>query len=176
MKRVSYMYMSNFGSKGQSSTFRRLSGCTYFLTEYRNTSWSVFFLFCTQIQNDERKMPRKFQDNLTLIKVSKGRCPKALDDSANFSVLCQVGGLRYAFCYQFRIIFCCFGTLPLDRTGFFTLIIPRSRDIVQVVQTVQNDLQNFRFTEQGTNYPFVLKTSHTIFTRCKNSMKSHFIK
>ena len=35
-------YMSNFGSKGQRSIFRRLSGCTYFLTGYLSTSWSVF--------------------------------------------------------------------------------------------------------------------------------------
>ena len=34
--------MSNFVSKGQRSTFRRLSGCTYFLIGYLDTSWSVF--------------------------------------------------------------------------------------------------------------------------------------
>ena len=34
-------YKSNFGSKGQRSIFRRFSGCTYFLTRYLNTSWSV---------------------------------------------------------------------------------------------------------------------------------------
>ena len=52
-------YMSNFVSKGQRSTFRRLSGCTYILTGYLNTSWSVL-LRCTQIQDDERNMPSKF--------------------------------------------------------------------------------------------------------------------
>ena len=49
-----------------------------------------FFLPYTQIQEDEIKMPRKFGDKLSLIKVSKGRCPKALVDFSNFSVLCQV--------------------------------------------------------------------------------------
>ena len=36
-------------------------------------------------------------------------------------------------------------------------MIPGSRDIVQVVQTVQIDLQKFRFTEPGSNLAFVLK-------------------
>ena len=42
---------------------------------------------------------------------------------------------------------------------FFTFIIPGSRDTVQVVKTVQIDLQKFRFTEPGSNLAFVLKTS-----------------
>ena len=63
-------------------------------------------------------MSRKFEDKLSLIKVSKGRCPKEHDDFANFSVLCQVGRFTYAFCYQFIMIFPCFGIFPLDRTGF----------------------------------------------------------
>ena len=49
-------------------------------------------------------MPRKFEDKLSLIKVSKGRCPKALDDFAVLSVLCQVGCFTFAFCYQFLMI------------------------------------------------------------------------
>ena len=56
-----------------------------------------FFLPCTQIQDDEKKMPRKFGDKLSLIKFSKGRCP--LVDFANFSVLCQVERFTYALCY-----------------------------------------------------------------------------
>ena len=40
---------------------------------------------------------------------------------------------------------------------FVTFIIAESRDIAQVVQTVQIDLQKFRFTEQGSNLVFVLK-------------------
>ena len=55
------------------------------------------------------------------------------------------------------MIFRCFVIFPLDRTGFVTLIIAGSRDIAQVVQTVQIDLQKFRFTEQGSNLAFVLK-------------------
>ena len=112
------IYMSNFGSKSQRSTFRRLSGCTYMLTGYLNTSWSVFLLLCTQMQDDVRKMPRKFEDKLSLIKVSKGHCPKELDDFDHFSVLCQVGRFTFAFCYQFLMTFRCFGIFPLDRTGF----------------------------------------------------------
>ena len=73
------------------------------------------------MQDDERKMPRKFEDKLSFIKVSKGHCPKALDDFANFSVLCQVGCFTFAFCYQFLIIFRCFGIFALDRTGFCLL-------------------------------------------------------
>ena len=45
-----------------------------------------------------------------------------------------------------------FGIFPLDRTDFFTIVIPGSRDIVQVVQTVQIDLQTFRFTEPRFKY------------------------
>ena len=40
---------------------------------------------------------------------------------------------------------------------FSTFIIPGSRDIVQVVQTVHIDLQKFRFTEPGSTFAFVLK-------------------
>ena len=84
-----------------------------------------------------------------MIKVSKGRCPKALDDFDDFSVLYQVGRFTFAFCYQFLMIFLCFRIFPFDRTSFFTFIIPGSRDIVQAVQMVQIDLQKFRFTAPG---------------------------
>ena len=102
-------------------------------------------------------MPIKIKEKLALIKVSKGRCPKALDDFADFSVLCQVGRFTFAFCYQFLMIFLCFGIFPFDRSSFFTFIIPGSRDIVQVVQTVHIDLQKFSFTASGSNLAFVLK-------------------
>ena len=102
-------------------------------------------------------MPRKFKDKLSLIKVSKGHCPKALDAFASFSVLRQVERFTLAFCYQFLMIFLCSGIFPFDRTSFFTFILPGSRDIVQVVQTVQIDLQKFRFTAPGLNLAFVLK-------------------
>ena len=36
--------MSILGSKDKMATFRLLSSCTYFLTGYLNTSWSVFLL------------------------------------------------------------------------------------------------------------------------------------
>ena len=36
-----------------------------------------FFVLCTQIQDNEK---RNIYDKLSLIKVSKGCCPKALDD------------------------------------------------------------------------------------------------
>ena len=78
-----------------------------------------FFLLCTQIQNDKRNMPRKFKDKLSLIKVSKGRCRKALDAFADFSVLCQVGRFTFAFCYQFLMIFLCFGIFSFDRISLF---------------------------------------------------------
>ena len=75
---------------------------------------------------------------LSLIKITKGRCPKALDDFADISVLCKVGRFTYAFCYQFLMIFRCFGIFPLDGTCFFTFILPGSRDILQVVQNHSN--------------------------------------
>ena len=99
--------------------------------------------------DDERNMSRKFKDKLLLIKVSKDRCPKALDDFADCSVLCQVGHFTFAFCYQFLVIFLCFGIFPFDRASFFTIIIPGTRDIVQVMQTVQIDLHKFRFNAPG---------------------------
>ena len=92
-----------------------------------------------------------------MIKVSKGRCPKAIDDFANFSVLCRVGRFMYAFCYQFLMIFRCLEYSLSIVLVFVTFIIAESRDIAQVVQTVQIDLQKFRFTEQGSNLAFVLK-------------------
>ena len=102
-------------------------------------------------------MPRKFETKLSLIKVSKGRCPKAFDDLDNLSVLCQVRRFTCAFCYQFLMIFCCFGYFLSIVQVYVTFIIPGSRDIAQVVKTVQIYLQKFRFTEQGSNLAFVLK-------------------
>ena len=132
-------YRSNFGSKGQRSTFRRLSGCTYFLTGYLNTSWSVFLPTLYTDSGWWKKYAQKVEDKLSFIKVSKGRCPKALDDSVDFSVLCQVGRFTFLFCYQFLMIFLCFGIFSFDRTSYFTFILPGRRDIVQVVQAVQID-------------------------------------
>ena len=66
-------------------------------------------------------MPREFKNKLSLIKVSQGRFPKALDDFANLSVLCQVGRFTFAFCYQFLMIFLCFSIFPFDRTSLFHL-------------------------------------------------------
>ena len=69
------------------------------------------------------------------------------------------------------MIFHCFGIFPLDRTGFVTFIIPGSRDIVQVVQTVQIDLQKFRFTESGSNLAFVLKNiAHNYYKMQKGNV------
>ena len=114
-------------------------------------------------------MPRKFKDKLTLIKLSKGRCPKALDDFADFSVFCQVGRFTCAFCCQFLMIFLCFGIFPFDRTSFFTFVIPGSRDILQVVQTVQIDLHKFRFTAPGSNLAFILKNiAHNFYKMQKD--------
>ena len=130
-----------------------------------------FFLLCTQTQYDERKIPRKFKDKLSLIKDSKGRCPIALDDFADFSVLCQVVRFTFAVCYQFLVIFLCFGIFPFDRTSFFTFIIPGSRDIVQVVQTIQIDLQIFCFTASGSNLAFVLKNiAHDFYKMQKGNV------
>ena len=140
-------YILNFGSKGQRSTFRRLSGCTYFLTGYQNTSCLVLM---------KETCPQSFRTNSS-IKVSKDRCPKALDAFADICVLCQVEHFTFAFRYQFLVIFLCFGIFPFDRTSFFTFIIPGSRDIVQVVQTVRIHLQKVRFTAPGSNLAFVLK-------------------
>ena len=105
--------MSNFRSKGQRSTFRRLSGCTYFLTGYLNLV-QFFLLLCTQIQDDKRNMPRKFLDKLSLIKVSKGRCPKSLDDLADISVLCQVGRFTFAFFLSISGDFSLFWNIPFQ--------------------------------------------------------------
>ena len=117
-------YKSIFGSKGQRSTFRRLSGCTYFLTGYSEhilVSFSPYFVHRFRMMKET--CPNSFRKKLILTKVSKGRCPKALDDFADFSVVCQVRRFPFAFCYQFLMIFLCFGKFPFDRTTFFTFII-----------------------------------------------------
>ena len=102
----------------------------------------------------KERCPESCRTKLLLMKVNKGRCPRALDEFANISVLCQVEHFMYAFCYQFLVIFRCFGIFPLDHTIFLTFILPGSRD---VVQTVKIDLQKFRFYEPGPNLVFVLK-------------------
>ena len=93
-------------------------GRTYFLNEYLNTSWSVFLPTLYTDSGWWKKDAQKVLDKLSLIKVRKGRCPKALDNFADFSVSYQLGRFTYAFCYQFLTIFRCFGIFPLDRTVF----------------------------------------------------------
>ena len=93
----------------------------------------------------------------------------------DFCVLCKLVFFTYAFCYQFLMIFRCFGIFPLDRTVFFfTLIIPGSIHIVQVMQTVEIDLRKFRFTEPVSNLAIASKTPCTTSTRSKKAMLSHF--
>ena len=112
-------YISNFGSKGQP--FGNFLDALIVWQDIWTHLGQFVLLLCTRIQDDERNVPRKFEDKLPLIKVSNGRCPKALNDFADFSVLCQVGRFTFAFSYQFRIIFLCFGIFPFDRTSFFQL-------------------------------------------------------
>ena len=96
----------------------------------------------------------------------------SLGTSILLSVLCQVGRFTFAFCNQFPMIFLSFGIFSFDRTIFFSSIIPGSRDIVQVVQTIQIDLRKFRFTAPGSNLAFVLKNiAHNFY----NVQKGHFI-
>ena len=103
-----------------------------------------------------------------MIKVIKGRFPKALDDFANFSVLCQVGRFTFAFCYQFLMIFFVLEYSLSIVLVCFTFIKPGSRDIMQVVQTVQIDLQKFCFTAPCSNLAFVLKNIvHNFYTMQK---------
>ena len=59
------------------------------------------------------------------------------------------GALHMRFVINFWW-FCVVLEYSLSTVLFFaTFIIAGSRDIAQVVQTVQIDLQKFRFTEQG---------------------------
>ena len=58
---------------------------------------------------------------------------------------------------------------------FFTFIIPGSRDIVQVVQTVQIDLQKFRFTEPSSNLAFVIKNiAHNFYKMQKDHVVAFY--
>ena len=99
-------YKSNFGSKGQPSG--DFLGALIFWLDIWTHLGQFFFLLCTQSPDDERNMPRKFEDKLSLIKVSKGRCPNALDDFAVLSVLCQLGSFTLAFCYMYQFLIICF--------------------------------------------------------------------
>ena len=59
---------------------------------------------------------------------------------------------------------------------FFTFIISGNRNIVQVVQTVQIDLQKFRFPEPGSNLAFVLKNiAHNFYKMQKLKRPSNRI-
>ena len=100
--------MSNFGQNVKVNL-----PATFFVAlicdrKSHHISVSVYFLLCTHIQDDDGKTPRKCRDKLSLTKVNKGRCPKALNDLADFSVLCRVRRFTIAVCYQFLISFRCF--------------------------------------------------------------------
>ena len=85
-------------------------------------------------------------------------------------------GRAFYVCVSVSIvmIFRCFKIFPLDRTGFFTFILPRSIhvDIVQIVQTVQIDLQKCRFSEPGSSLACVLKNIANTFYKMQ---KGHVI-
>ena len=87
-----------------------------------------------------------------------------------------VGRFTFASLYQILMIFICFGIFPFDCTSFSTFITPGSRDIVQVVQTVQIDLQKFRFTAPGSNLAFVLKNIAHNFYKIQKGLVIEFYK
>ena len=154
------------------STFLWLSGCTYFPTGYINTSWLVFLPTLYTDSGWWKKDVQKILGKMSLIKFSKGRCQKTLDDFADFSVFCQVGCFTYAFSYQFWWVFVVLEYSLLIVLVFFTFIIPGSRDIVPVVQTVQIDLQKFHFTESGKSLACILQNIANNFYKMQ---KGHVI-
>ena len=106
MKRGSYM--SNFGSKGQRSTFRQSLWVHLFQTGYLNTHWLVVLPTSYTDSGWWMKDAQKVlgQTVIWLINVSKGRCPKALDDFDvdDSSVLSQCA-LRVLFVTNFLWFF-----------------------------------------------------------------------
>ena len=159
-------YMSNFGWKGQRSTFRRLSGCTYFLTGYLNTS----SYFIHSFRMTKEGCPESIRTNCHWSRSVKVAVGKRLMTLPILVYCASWGSLRMHFVINFWC-FCCFGIFPLDRACFFTFIIPGSRDTVQVVQTVQSDIQKFRFTELGSIFGInVLKNIAHNFCRCKKKL------
>ena len=83
----------------------------------------------------------------------------------------RLGALCMRFGFNFLWFFVVLeNSLSTVLVFYFTFIIPGGRDIVQVVKTVQIDLQMFRFTEPVSNLESVLKQSCTTLTRCKKAM------
>ena len=173
MKRGSHMFTLGQKVKGQPS-------CDFLVALiFWQDTWThhhqCVFLLCTQMQDDDRKTPRFFVGQTGIVnKVGECRCPKALDDFADFRIFCQVGRFISAGCYQFLMIFHCFGIFSLQRNGFFIFIIPGSRGIVQVVQIVQIGQPKFHFTEPGSNLAFVLKRIVHKFYKIQNGAR-HFV-
>ena len=138
MKRGSHM--SNLWSKGQRSTFQRLSGCTYFLTGYLNISWWVFL---PTLYTDSGWWKKDVQKVLRPTVIYLGQL-RPLSESTwclcRFQYI-EPGRALYA-CVLLSISddFSLFWNIPSRPYCFFTFTIPGSRGIIQVVQTVQIDL------------------------------------
>ena len=91
------------------------------------------------------------------MKVSKGRCPKALDDFADFSVLCQVGRFMFAFCYKFLMIFLCFGIFPFDRTSFSPSYYPEEEILCKSCKPFKSTYKSFASLHRVQILEFVHK-------------------
>ena len=80
---------------------------------------------------------------------------------------------RMRFVINFRWFFVVLEYSLSTGLDFSNFITPGSRTIVQVVQTVQTDLQKFCFTKHGSNLAFFLKNiAHNFY----KMQKSHVIK
>ena len=93
---------------------------------------------------------------------------------ADLSVLCQVRCLTYAFCYQFLVIFPCFGIFHHGRT-VFTFILPEVKKSCKSCKPIKSTYNSFASLNRVQIWPLSQTTSHSIFKRCKNAM-SQFIK
>ena len=161
--------LPTFGSKGRRSTFKLLSGCTDFPTGYLKTSWSVCL---PTLYTDSGWWKKDAQKVWGQTVIDQGLWKRLINDFANFSVLCQLRRFTNAVCYQYLIIVLLFWNTISSPYLFSTFILSGSRDIVQVVQTIQIDLPTFRFTEPGSNLAFV---PQNIVSNVDKMQKGHVI-
>ena len=102
-----------------------------------------------------------------MIKVSNDRCSKALDDFADLIVLCQVGRFMHAFCFQFLMIFRCFGIFHIDRTGFLHLHTCNTRISCGSCKPFKSTYKSFASLNRVQIWNLSSKTWRIAYTREK---------
>ena len=136
-------------------------------------SSSSYFVYSLRMMKEA--IPESFRTNCPWLRSVKVAIRKRLMTLPILVNCARHGALRLRFVINFWWFFFVLEYSLSIELVFLTFIIPGSRDIVLVVQTVQIDLQKFRFTAPDSNFAFVLiNIAHNFYKMQKGHVISFY--